>query len=90
MRSGIPSNPGLMNFGAMPPITFMSFTSICSKHFSLMLLASTGQVVRIFYTRANTLGQACFFFYIDVFLCYIEILVRLSEILLFLPHFTGF
>lgn len=83
MRSGIPSNPGLMNFGAMPPITLMAFTSFCSMLFSLMLFTSMGQVVRIFFMRANTLGQACFFFYIDVFLYYIEILVRLSEKLLF-------
>jgi len=84
--------PGLMIFGAMPPASFTVLSASAQLSFlsySLFPWCKSDNLVNFSYTRANTLGQNCFFFYIDIFLYYKEIIVRLSAIPLFLPCFTG-
>ena len=64
---------------------FYGFHELLLNLFFSHVLYLHGQAVRILYTRANALGQDCFSFNIEVLLCYIEILVRLSKKLLFSP-----
>nr|DAQ86787.1 MAG TPA: hypothetical protein [Caudoviricetes sp.] len=41
-RSGIPSNPGLTSFGAMPPLLFTALTKCCSTIFSRIVFLHQG------------------------------------------------
>src|SRR5574344_1862684 len=89
MRSGIPSKPGDISFGAMPPMSFAACTSFCSICFSLILFSPWTDGRDFLYAR-KCAWTGYPFLYIVVFLCYIEIIVRLSEKLLFFPCYTGF